>query len=133
MMTTEEQIEADEAYQVALDTNKDGLADYNLGADMVGEFFTEPPKNLHTRQLLARLHTLRSYEVTHMQWAKRDLEDGRATNGEHEVSPFATGGLAMLTDLIQETKAELATREHVPNKLEAKAIRQAKARERRYR
>ena len=65
-------------------------------------------KRAHTRQLL--------------NW----LRAARACGGSYSPCEEATGTFLSISDL----KAELATREHIPNKAESKALRQAAAKNR---
>jgi len=65
-------------------------------------------KNAHTRQLL--------------KWLKRARHGGLYSPCEQAPGTFLS---------IEEIKAELATREHIPNKAEAKTKRQAAAKHRR--
>ena len=68
---------------------------------------TEYLKGLHTRQLLAHLQKCRVF------------------HGRYDVLENDYSGWEVTTE---QVKAELATREHIPNKIEAKAIRQERAR-----
>ena len=67
-------------------------------------FSEEQMRNMHTRQLLAHLRNTYSwgeYDWTHEDWNSKEIYQARI-------------------------KAELATREHIPNKIESKKIRIAK-------
>jgi len=65
-------------------------------------------KSLHTKQLMPMLDACRA-----------------CGHDAYEVSNEPNYGLRWVTK--DQIKAELATREHVPNKIEAKVIPQAKA------
>jgi len=84
---------------------------------------------LHTKQLLTLLDDARAFGPAGHVW--RDLPDPlRRSNRVRDHTGHAHGmdcveGSCFTLD---EIKAELATREHVPNKAEARAIRQRKAR-----
>jgi len=69
---------------------------------------------LHARQLLALLRRLRAAQSNQQDYAGASVEQA-----EHQF------GAA-----IAAVKAELATRPHIPNKQEAKALRQAAAKRR---
>ncbi|MGK5026065.1 hypothetical protein [Janthinobacterium sp. RB2R34] len=69
---------------------------------------------LHTRQLLAQLRRLRAAQSNLLHYA-----------GATETLAQQAFGAA-----IDALKAELAKRPHVPNKLEARALRQAAAKQR---
>jgi hypothetical protein len=69
---------------------------------------------LHARQLLALLRRLRAAQSNQQDYAGASVEQA-----EHQF------GAA-----IAAVKAELATRPHIPNKQEAKALRQAAAKKR---
>lgn len=72
-------------------------------------------KDTHTRLLLAYRDQFRIFE----SWGGDPTTDGMYTLPE---------GLT-----IDQVKTELATREHIPNKIEAKAIRKQKAKEKKHR
>lgn len=59
---------------------------------------------------------------THTKVLLKDLEHARACGGRY--SPWHPSSIEPFT--IEELKAELALREHVPNKKESKEIRKAK-------
>ena len=81
-----------------------------LAADMLGHNLP----GLHVRQLLARLRRLRAAQSNLVHYA-----------GTTEAQAQQEFGAA-----IAALKAELAKRPHVPNKQEAKALRQAAAKQR---
>lgn len=68
-------------------------------------YSTEDMKNLKTRQLLAELRRSHSYGCSY-SWGDEDWQ----ARDTYQVA----------------LKAELATREHIPNKQESKAIRKAR-------
>lgn len=74
-------------------------------------------KKLHTRQLLNLRN--RIYRVSGGYWYKPE------NKMVYDVSENHQGMIVSL----KQVKAELATREHVPNKKEAKALRQQRAKE----
>lgn len=69
---------------------------------------------LHGRQLLALLRRLRAAQ----------------SNQQHYAGASAEQAEQLFDAAIASVKAELATRPHLPNKLEAKALRQAAAKKR---
>ncbi|PHV22906.1 hypothetical protein CSQ92_07730 [Janthinobacterium sp. BJB446] len=69
---------------------------------------------LHGKQLLALLRRLRA--------AQSNQQDYAGASGEQAEQMFGAA--------IAAVKTELATRPHIPNKLEAKALRQAAAKKR---
>ncbi|WP_219134337.1 hypothetical protein [Janthinobacterium sp. UMAB-60] len=69
---------------------------------------------LHGRQLLALLRRLRAAQSNQQHYAGASVE--------HAEQQFGAA--------IAAVKAELATRPHIPNKQEAKALRQAAAKKR---
>ena len=69
---------------------------------------------LHGRQLLALLRRLRAAQ----------------SNQQHYAGASAEQAEQLFGAAIAAVKAELATRPHLPNKLEAKALRQAAAKKR---
>jgi hypothetical protein len=81
-----------------------------LAADMLAQNLP----GLHVRQLLARLRRLRAAQSNLLHYA-----------GATEAQAQQQFGAA-----IAALKAELAKRPHVPNKQEAKALRQAAAKQR---
>lgn len=75
-------------------------------------------KSLHTKQLLKELRRCRvAQSLEYDAWFEMDLEEARLESDD-------------FLDYVKALKAELATREHVPNKQEAKKIRQAKTKKR---
>ena len=87
-----------------------GHAPDTLAADML----TQNLPALHVRQLLARLRRLRAAQSNLLHYA-----------GATEAQAQQEFGAA-----IAALKAELASRPHVPNKQEARALRQAAAKQR---
>ena len=87
-----------------------GHAPGALAADMLAQNLP----GLHVRQLLARLRRLRAAQSNLLHYA-----------GATEAQAQQDFGSA-----IAALKAELARRPHVPNKREAKALRQAAAKQR---
>lgn len=87
--------------------------DYTDGA-LVRDILADDPTRLHGRQLLALLHRLRGAHSTQLHHA-----------GASETEAQQQFGAA-----ISAVKAELAKRPHLPNKLEARALRQAAAKRR---
>ena len=81
-----------------------------LAADMLAQNLP----GLHVRQLLARLRRLRAAQSNLLHYA-----------GATEAQAQQEFGAA-----IAALKAELASRPHVPNKQEARALRQAAAKQR---
>ena len=75
--------------------------------------------NWNAREYLNSLHTKQLLKL---------LDSCRAVGGEYSV--FYPRDTIVTTEQI---KAELAAREHVPNKIEAKALRQQTAKEKRNR
>lgn len=69
---------------------------------------------LHGKQLLALLRRLRAAQSNQQHYAGASVEQAEQLFGA----------------AIAAVKAELATRPHIPNKLEAKALRQAAAKKR---
>jgi hypothetical protein len=69
-------------------------------------------ESLHTKQLLK---LLTNFRASHDRLLTRYIELGQ--------------DLRMSEDRLHEVRKVLATREHIPNKQEAKAIRQQKAKE----
>ncbi|HEU4815468.1 hypothetical protein [Janthinobacterium sp.] len=69
---------------------------------------------LHARQLLALLRRLRAAQSNQQDYAGASVEQAEQRFGA----------------AIAAVKAELATRPHIPNKQEAKALRQAAAKKR---
>lgn len=74
------------------------------------DYTQERLETLHTKQLLKLLETTRAQ---HNRLTDRYIELGQT--------------LSLIEDKIHEIKLILGTREHIPNKQEAKAIRQEKA------
>lgn len=75
-------------------------------------------KDMHTRQLLAELGHVR---------AKLSSAHNQA-NDDRILAEFLTVTVIREAEAqMAEIKAELATREHIPSKAEAKAIRQMRA------
>lgn len=74
---------------------------------------TQDLKSKHTRLLLSDLASLR---------AEFFYEDSRQAHTADQLTD--------LKDRIAAVKAELATREHIPNKQQARAIRQLRAKNR---
>lgn len=70
--------------------------------------------SLHARQLLALLRRLRAAQSNEQHYAGASVEQAEQQFGA----------------AIAAVKAELATRPHIPNKQEAKALRQAAAKKR---
>lgn len=81
-------------------------------------------KGLHTRQLMALRR--RVYAVN--SWAREDK--GPGFYRDDDELHYLVNDNPQTAITLGQLKRELATREHVPNKQEAKAIRQAKARNR---
>jgi hypothetical protein len=79
-------------------------------------------KSLHTKQILAIRDAI--YRVSGIN--RYDIPETEAG-----YDPFDSGGRCWVT--LAEVKAELALRPHVPNKAEAKVIRQEKAKAKRNR
>lgn len=78
-------------------------------------------KGLHTRQLMALRR--RVYAVN--SWAQEDKGPGYVI--DDDLLRYAINDNPDTTVSLGQLKRELATREHVPNKIEAKAARKAKA------
>ena len=78
-----------------------------LGAQVLAQDLTA----LHGKQLLALLRRLRAAQSNQQHYAGASVEQAEQQFGA----------------AIAAVKAELATRPHIPNKLEAKALRQAAA------
>jgi len=72
----------------------------------------KPLKETHTRELLAMLKSTRQY----------------GSSRYYPCYPSDAGSVS-----VEELKAELALREHIPNKAEAKKLRQEAAKEKRNR
>ena len=81
-----------------------------LGAQVLAQDLTA----LHGKQLLALLRRLRAAQSNQQHYAGASVEQAEQLFGA----------------AIAAVKAELATRPHIPNKLEAKALRQAAAKKR---
>lgn len=93
--------------------NRNGYTEYSM----------DELNKLHTRELMAHFESVRAYrqnafENVHLK--AEALQEARFT-------------LDLYDDYIPILKEILATREHIPNKQEAKAIRQQKAKEKRNR
>ena len=91
----------------------------------------KPLADLHTRQLLTLLNDARAFGPAGHVW--RDCWEGvRRANRPQDHTGHVHGMSCVEGSCytIDEIKAELAKRPHVPNKREAKAIRQEKARRR---
>jgi hypothetical protein len=79
-----------------------------------------------TRKLLMHLRELRVVET---QMAKEDTDSLiYAACGDPYGCGCGTATKTSIARYIVKVKAELATREHIPNKIEARRIRQEKAR-----
>ena len=81
-----------------------------LGAQVLAQDLTA----LHGKQLLALLRRLRAAQSNQQHYAGASVEQAEQLFGA----------------AIAAVKAELATRPHIPNKQEAKALRQAAAKKR---
>ena len=81
---------------------------------VVAQVLAQDLPALHGRQLLALLRRLRAAQ----------------SNQQHYAGASAEQAEQLFGAAIAAVKAELATRPHLPNKLEAKALRQAAAKQR---
>ncbi|MGK5061902.1 hypothetical protein [Janthinobacterium sp. LB3P112] len=87
--------------------------DYVEGA-VVQQALAQDLPVLHSKQLLALLRRLRAAQSNQQDYAGASVEQAEQLFGA----------------AIAAVKAELATRPHIPNKQEAKALRQAAAKKR---
>ena len=83
--------------------------------------------SLHTKQLLILLDDARAFGPAGHVWRNSRRATDLSGHTGHRHGMFCVEGSCWTPD---EIKAELATREHVPNKSERRAIRQQKDRSR---
>jgi hypothetical protein len=93
--------------------NRSGYTEYSL----------DELAKLHTRELMAHFENVRAYRqsaLENFKFKEESLQEAKCT-------------LDLYDDYIPILKDVLSTREHIPNKQEAKVIRQQKAKDKKSR
>lgn len=95
--------------------------------DSITEYTNDALKNLGTHQLMSHLGEVRAYRSNHSNRAGHRCceicNEYVGPNWETEIQPV----LDEYDAYLKKIKDVLSTREHIPNKQEAKVIRQEKA------